>query len=136
MTDSLERRYRRLLALYPRSFRRDHEEEMLGVLMARARPDRTRPTAGDAIDLARSGAFMRIRRTKLPSDWEYRHARWMVPVRILSGAWMAILTVILVAYDRAGWWPAVLIPTGVLHFYLAFRLLHPSRSTRGSVGGP
>jgi hypothetical protein len=38
MTDSsgLERRYRRLLALYPRAFRTEREEEMLAVLMAGA----------------------------------------------------------------------------------------------------
>ena len=38
MSDSadLERRYRRLLVCYPRSFRREHEQEMLSVLMAGA----------------------------------------------------------------------------------------------------
>jgi len=30
----LERRYRRLLACYPRAFRQEHEQEILGVLMA------------------------------------------------------------------------------------------------------
>ncbi len=36
MTDStaLERHYRRLLALYPKAFRREHEQEMLSVLIA------------------------------------------------------------------------------------------------------
>jgi hypothetical protein len=33
----LEWRYRRLLAWYPRSFRREQEDEMLAVLMAGAR---------------------------------------------------------------------------------------------------
>ena len=33
----LERRYRRLLVWYPAEYRRDHEEEMLGVLLAAAR---------------------------------------------------------------------------------------------------
>jgi hypothetical protein len=38
MTEStgLERRYRRLLAWYPRPFRREQEEEVLAVLMAGA----------------------------------------------------------------------------------------------------
>jgi hypothetical protein len=31
---ALERGYRRLLAWYPRAFRREHEEEMLAVLLA------------------------------------------------------------------------------------------------------
>ena len=50
MSDSagLERRYLRLLACYPRAFRREHEQEILAVLMAGAdegqqRPDRQRP---------------------------------------------------------------------------------------------
>jgi hypothetical protein len=36
MTDSahLERRYRRLLAFYPKAFRREHEQEIVSVLMA------------------------------------------------------------------------------------------------------
>jgi hypothetical protein len=42
---ALERRYRRLLACYPGAFRREHEHEMLSVLMAGAeqgqRPART-----------------------------------------------------------------------------------------------
>jgi hypothetical protein len=33
----LERRYRRLVACYPRAFRREHEQEILAVLMAGAR---------------------------------------------------------------------------------------------------
>ena len=38
MTNSsrLERRYRSLLALYPKAFRREHEQEILSVLMAAA----------------------------------------------------------------------------------------------------
>ena len=39
----LERGYRRLLAWYPREFRREHEEEMLAVLMAGAREGRGGP---------------------------------------------------------------------------------------------
>ena len=38
MTNSsrLERRYRSLLALYPKDYRREHEQEILSVLMAAA----------------------------------------------------------------------------------------------------
>src|ERR1022692_4345021 len=51
MTDpaSLERRYRRLLACYPRAFRREHTEEMLAVLMAGARQGR-RPSLAESAD--------------------------------------------------------------------------------------
>ena len=47
---SLERGYRRLLAFYPRAFRRENEEEILAVLLATAgrpapaRAGRSRPT--------------------------------------------------------------------------------------------
>jgi hypothetical protein len=44
MTDSpvLERSYRRVLACYPRSFRRDNEDEILAVLMETAEEGQTR----------------------------------------------------------------------------------------------
>jgi hypothetical protein len=41
---SLERGYRRLLACYPRAFRRENEEEILAVLMACAQDGQTRPS--------------------------------------------------------------------------------------------
>ncbi|MEV3981712.1 hypothetical protein [Nonomuraea sp. NPDC049758] len=47
----LEARYRRLLAAYPRDHRARHEEEMIGVLLAGARPGQTRPHPADAADL-------------------------------------------------------------------------------------
>ncbi|MGI5492637.1 hypothetical protein [Microtetraspora malaysiensis] len=47
----LEARYRRLLACYPRDHRARHEEEMIGVLLAGARPGQTRPTPADTVDL-------------------------------------------------------------------------------------
>jgi hypothetical protein len=58
----LENRYRRLLRWYPVDHRRVHEEEMLGVLLAAAGPERTRPSVRDALDLVRGGLGIRIRR--------------------------------------------------------------------------
>jgi hypothetical protein len=62
MTDSagLERRYRRLLACYPRSFRRDNEDEILDVLMAAAGVGRTRVGLAEAADLIRGAVRMRL----------------------------------------------------------------------------
>ena len=57
----LERRYRRLLALYPRAFRREHEEEMLVVLLACARDGRRGSAVPDAANLLWNAAWMRIR---------------------------------------------------------------------------
>ena len=53
MSDStqLERRYQRLLAFYPKAFRREHEQEMLAVLIAGAAEGQRRPSLDEAIDL-------------------------------------------------------------------------------------
>jgi hypothetical protein len=56
----LERRYRRLLALYPRPFRCEHEEEMLGVLLAGA-GGRRYPGVAEVVDLLGSAAWARFR---------------------------------------------------------------------------
>ncbi|NUW35071.1 hypothetical protein HTZ77_27105 [Nonomuraea sp. SMC257] len=58
----LERRYRRLLRLYPRDHRARHEEEMLGVLMETAEPGRRRPHPRDVTDLLIGAAALRLRR--------------------------------------------------------------------------
>ncbi|MEU4232622.1 hypothetical protein AB0F17_50715 [Nonomuraea sp. NPDC026600] len=47
----LEARYRRLLTCYPRDHRARHEEEMISVLLAGARPGQTRPDPSDTADL-------------------------------------------------------------------------------------
>jgi hypothetical protein len=63
MTDvtHLERRYRRLLAWYPKEFRREHEDEMLVVLLAGARNGRRRPGLADSADLIGNAIWMRVR---------------------------------------------------------------------------
>ena len=63
MTDAhaLERAYRRLLNLYPKWFRQDHEDEMIGVLLASAGDGRTRPGLAESLDLTRSAFWMHLR---------------------------------------------------------------------------
>jgi hypothetical protein len=63
MTDAadLERGYRRWLRWYPRSFRREHEAEILEVLMAGAREGQRRPELMECLDLVRSALWMRLR---------------------------------------------------------------------------
>jgi hypothetical protein len=56
----LERRYRRWLRWYPKSFRDEHEEEMLGVLMAGGRADQRRPEPMECLDLVRSALGVRL----------------------------------------------------------------------------
>jgi len=63
MTDAadLERRYSRLLAWYPAAFRREHEAEMLGVLMDIARDGQQRVGLADATNLVKAALTMRLR---------------------------------------------------------------------------
>ena len=62
MTDqaNLERAYRRLLAWYPREFRRENGEEILAVLMASAPPGQRRPGLAESADLICNGLWMRL----------------------------------------------------------------------------
>ena len=63
MTDAadLERRYRRWLRWYPTSFRREHEAEILEVLMAGTREGQRQPELMECLDLLRSALWMRLR---------------------------------------------------------------------------
>ena len=63
MSDSagLERRYRRLLACYPRAFRRENSEEILAVLLACAQDGQRRPGFAASADLIRGAVRMRLR---------------------------------------------------------------------------
>jgi hypothetical protein len=118
----LERRYRRLLACYPAAFRREHEQEMLAVLMAGAEEGRSWPRLAEVADLLRSATSTRLRaRLRTSWAWEYRHRRVMVPVRVLIGVWLVVLTVIMYGYGVGGWWGVLLVPAAALHFYLAYR---------------
>jgi hypothetical protein len=124
MNETLERRYRRLLRLYPKAFRQEREEEILTVLMADASEEQTRPSLGVTLNLFIHALGWRIRHTTIPHAWEYRHARVMVPVRIGSGIWLVCLTAILYGYSRAGWWTPLLVVAACAHFYIAYRLTH------------
>jgi hypothetical protein len=75
----LERRYRRLLALYPRSHRAVHEEEMLDVLLATAGPGQRRPTARETADLLRGALLIWLHQAgRAPHD------RWVDAFAIVS----------------------------------------------------
>jgi hypothetical protein len=120
----LERHYRRLLACYPAAFRREHEHEMLSVLLAGAEKGQRWPRLGEVTDLLRSATSVRLRsRLRTSWAWEYRHRRVMVPVRVLSGTWLVALTAILYGYGLGGWWGLLLVPAAALHFYVAYRSL-------------
>ena len=61
-TAALERRYLRLLRCYPPAHRAFHREEMLGVLLAAARPGQRTPGLGQTVNLAACGLAIRVRR--------------------------------------------------------------------------
>jgi len=81
-TAGLERGYRRLLGAYPRSFRREQEEEMLVVLMATARPGQRRPGLAEVADVVISGLRMRLRR----AGWGPVNQAWADALAVLSVA--------------------------------------------------
>jgi hypothetical protein len=56
----LERSYRRWLRCYPRSFRDEHEAEILGVLMDSAQEGQDRPGLGECLDLVFGAAGVRL----------------------------------------------------------------------------
>ncbi len=124
MTDAaeLERRYRRLLACYPATFRREHGQEILSVLMAGAEEGQRWPRLTEVTDLLRSAFYMRLR-TRLRTSWAWdsRHRRVMVPVRVAIGIWLLALTAILYGYGVGGWWGLLLVPAAAAHFYVAYR---------------
>jgi hypothetical protein len=62
MTATLERRYRRLLACYPAAHRGTYGDEMIGVLLASARPGQRRPKVADTLDLFSGGLRVRLHR--------------------------------------------------------------------------
>ncbi len=58
---ALERRYRWLIAAYPPGHRRIHGDEMMGVLLASARPSQRWPRLADAADLMLGALLIRVR---------------------------------------------------------------------------
>ncbi len=127
----LERRYRSLLALYPEAFRREHEQEILSVLMAAASEGQERPRLAESADLVRSAIFMRLRQIKVPTTWEYRHVRLMLPMRVVVGVWLVLLTAILYADGQGGWWGALLVPAAALQLYIVYRLIRRPEQAPG-----
>jgi hypothetical protein len=91
-TARLERAYRRWLRCYPPSFRREHEDELLGVLLADARDGQRRPAASDCFDLLRGAVCLHLR-PRLP-----RSDRWsLTALRLMYiGALAELATVLTV----------------------------------------
>jgi hypothetical protein len=60
MSERLERRYGRLLALFPAAYRREYEDEMIGVLLAAATPQQRFPGLRETANLVGCAVWMRL----------------------------------------------------------------------------
>ena len=66
---AVEAAYRRWLRWYPRQFRREHADELLGVLLAETAPESRGPRPVECLDLVRGGLSIRLRPRVPRSDW-------------------------------------------------------------------
>jgi hypothetical protein len=124
----LERRYRRLLKCFPARYRREHEQEILSVLMAGSTDGQRRPGLADSADLVMSAIFMRWREmTRQPQwRWERRHARLIIRMRVAIGIWLLVVGGLLLG--GGVWWGVLMVAPAALHFYFAYRLRHAVQS--------
>jgi hypothetical protein len=83
----LERRYRKLVIWFPAEHRLVHGDEVTGVLMAGAPPDRTRPGIGETLDLIRGAMLIRLRPGRALSDRD----GWRDAVAVFSVAGPVLL---------------------------------------------
>lgn len=90
----LERRYRRLLACYPRAFRRENEEEILAVLLACAQDGQQRPGFAASVDLLKGALRARLWPASPPR-------RVRAAVRLLCVAAVAQLAVLIITIVTA-----------------------------------
>lgn len=130
----LERRYRRLLSLYPKAFRRERGREILTVLMEGARPGQQRPRRREAADLARHALPMRMRQIIEPCGSERRHPGPWILARTLIGLWQVIVTALLC--QTGHWWGLAVLAASALQFFLAYRLAAPLIERERGAGGP
>jgi hypothetical protein len=117
MTDSsqLERRYRRVLACYPKAFRRESGDEILAVLLATAHEGQRRVGLAEAADLIRGALRMHFGLSRSPRP--VRDAvRLMCAGAVLTLADVVIVLVTLggvrsaAVHDLTGaQWPAAML---------------------------
>ncbi|MEV4414899.1 hypothetical protein [Catellatospora sp. NPDC049609] len=127
----LERRYRRLLRSYPRSYRDARGDEIVATLLDLAPPGRTRPTAADAADLVEGGLRTRLGVATVDGLADGLHRAGPVALA-LTGGLSAFL-----------WWrveplgPPTLGPVAYAAWLAAgvVALLAPARFTRPGLAG-
>ncbi len=92
--DDLERRCRWWLRWYPTSFRREHEEEILGVLMAGARDGQRGPGPMECLDLMSHGLRLRLAPMRPRSE---RSASTAVPLLYLGALLELVAAITIIA---------------------------------------
>jgi hypothetical protein len=125
----LERRYQRLLALYPKAFRREHEQEMLSVLIAGAAEGQRRPSLDEAIDLVSNAILMRLWQmfAKLfVRSYERRHRRLLWGFRIVWG--LVLLGIAMVALSYGSWWAPWFLTGAAADFVFGYRIYQIAQS--------
>ncbi len=115
---ALERRYRRLVGLYPSKFRQRREDEMVAVLMAGARDGQRWPRPSEIVNLARHATPSRLHDGPPPESFARRHPRGVLTIRLLLGIWLLVLTVVFTM--RTPWGLAFLL-IEALNVYLFAR---------------
>ena len=93
---NLERRYQRLLACYPRAFRRENEEEILAVLLACAQQGQQRPGRAASADLIKGAVQAWLR----PARGRPRNVR--TAIRLMHAGLVAQLAVLITVVATAG----------------------------------
>lgn len=102
----LERRYRRLLACYPRAFRRENEEDILTVLLACAQAGQQRPGLAASADLIKGAVRAWLR----PAPGQPRNVR--IAIRLMCFGVAAQLATLITIVTTAG-----LVRSAVAHQY-------------------
>jgi len=101
---ALERRYRRLLVWFPADHRRVYGEEMIGVLLASAPDDRSRPGLADTIDIALAGLRTRLRSSfraeRIDSEWTDAFAGFSVAAPFLMLAYVSYQLYIVLRFQE------------------------------------
>ena len=138
----LERRYRRLLAFYPAAFRREHEEEILSVLMDGAAKGQQRPGLTESVNLLTHAISMRLHAKgprqwwaspprsgmqRLINPWAYRRLRLFGVTQVAAGIVAAGIGAFILSYGAYDW-AAFFLAIGALNFAGGYWFLTIARS--------
>jgi hypothetical protein len=103
---ALERRYRRLLAWFPAEHRTFYAEEMIGVLLASAPDDQSRPGWAETIDIAIAGLRTRLRTWSraehVEPKWADAFAAFSVAAPVLMAFFLSFQSYIAVKFAFPG----------------------------------